>query len=364
MSRAALTLAALLLGAVPAAANDVAEPSPVAAATDFAAVNSMVVQAVALPAWAGFANRTAELVPRIEAACADPAMRPAAVAAWGEAMAAWQRAQMVQAGPAFEGDTISRLAFWPDKHGTAGRQVAQALQAEDAGLLDPAVLAGRSVGLQGLPAIERLLGETGPHAGYACKLAATAATVMAGRVAATASAWAGFADSVLAAAEPDRDDAGTFFGAYDPAALFLKGTGQALGLVAQQKLRGPLGADLAGARPKQAESWRSEQSLAWVALNLATAERMLCGRDGFADLAAAAGGDGPVAGAAVCAAMAAATADLRQIEGPLEGAITDPAQRPRVEALATNVEAVARLVTTKLAPSVGITLGVNALDGD
>ena len=81
------------------------------------------------------------------------AMRPA----YTEAVLAWRRLEAAGAGPAVAGDTPSTVYFWPDKHGTAARQLTAALHGRDPALTRSADLAAKSVGLQSLATLEVLL---------------------------------------------------------------------------------------------------------------------------------------------------------------------------------------------------------------
>jgi hypothetical protein len=58
------------------------------------------------------------------------------------------RCEAAGTGPAAPGETPSTVYFWPDKHGTAGRQLAAALRARDDSLTRASDLANKSVGLQ------------------------------------------------------------------------------------------------------------------------------------------------------------------------------------------------------------------------
>ncbi len=54
----------------------------------------------------------------------------------------------------------------------------------------------------------------------------------------------------------------------------------------------------------------------------------------------------------------------RAIPAPLADAVQDPAGRPAVEALATEVRELRARVVERLGPALGVTSGFNALDGD
>ena len=92
-------------------------------------------------------------------------------AAYADSVLAWRRLEAAGTGPAVAGDTPSTVYFWPDKHGTAGRQLAAALRDRDPALTEAAGLAAKSVGLQSLATLEVLLyGDRVPERGRRVRL--------------------------------------------------------------------------------------------------------------------------------------------------------------------------------------------------
>ena len=57
-------------------------------------------------------------------------------------------------------------------------------------------------------------------------------------------------------------------------------------------------------------------------------------------------------------------ATARSIDRPIERAASDPALRPPVTKLATQVQALKQIVRDRLAAALGLTVGFNAFDGD
>jgi len=146
------------------------------AALSYGEVNTTLVDAVVVPAYERYAATTSRLPASIEALCASPdkVRLDAAQQAWREAMLAWQHAQPIGFGPITDQGLAPQIEFWPDKHGTAGRQFSQALADRDPALLEPDRLAGQSVGLTSLVSLERLLfGDEvlEPGGDYACAYA-------------------------------------------------------------------------------------------------------------------------------------------------------------------------------------------------
>ncbi|MCJ8319190.1 MAG: imelysin family protein [Colwellia sp.] len=75
--------------------------------------------------------------------------------AWRELNLAWQQAQWVRIGPILDHNRNLRIQFWPDSKNIVTRDL-ETLLAEPA-VVDVAYIASRSVGGQGLPALELLL---------------------------------------------------------------------------------------------------------------------------------------------------------------------------------------------------------------
>ena len=110
-----------------------------AAAQSYDELNAALVDEVVVPAYERYAGAIARLPASIEALCASPdqAQLEAAQQVWREAMLAWQHAQPINFGPVADQGLAPQIEFWPDKHGTAGRQFTQAMAERDAALLDP-----------------------------------------------------------------------------------------------------------------------------------------------------------------------------------------------------------------------------------
>lgn len=116
------------------------------------------------PGYARLAEAMRDLAVRVDRLCADPSAQTLGRAQDGfeGAALAWARMEHVRFGPVVEENRYERIAFWPDPKGIGRRQVARAIRKRDSSLLDPASLSQKSVALQGLTALERLLyGKTG-----------------------------------------------------------------------------------------------------------------------------------------------------------------------------------------------------------
>ena len=181
-----LPLACLLL-LVPAAAQS--RLSDGDAATLQAALIE-TADAFILPAYRAQADAAAGLADAMETHCAGTGDLASTHAAFADTFLAWQRASLIGVGPILDAGGPARVQLWPDPKGFARRAVRAALKVEDPALLAPGGLAGRSVALTNLTALEELLHDVDlAPGGYACDLALAVARHQAGLAADLAAAW-------------------------------------------------------------------------------------------------------------------------------------------------------------------------------
>ncbi|MGE3709646.1 MAG: imelysin family protein [Hyphomicrobiaceae bacterium] len=95
---------------------------------------------------------------------------------------AWGRIEHIRFGPVTADNRLERILFWPDRRGIGARQVSRVLSRRDESVLDPAALAGKSVALQGLTALDAVLFQKDGKApddaadrAYRCRFAAAIA---------------------------------------------------------------------------------------------------------------------------------------------------------------------------------------------
>lgn len=343
---------------------------------DYRRLNEALITGHIVPRYDRLVETTAALRQEADKFCAAPAS-----AAFGglrqtleKAMDAWQGVQHVKFGPIELFMRNMRLAFWPDPRNTASRQLDEMLAAKDAAALTPQAFARGNVAGQGFPALERLLyGDKavealtggGPDAAFRCDVVRAIAANLAGMAADIRREWTEGDDAqAKVMAEAGRD--GNRYAAPKEATLDLfKSLHAAVELVADHKLTRPLGASAQAARPQLAEAWRSRRSLAAVRLNLHAAEAMYLGEggQGFSAFVRETAGDKALDDLLRRAfAQTRATAD--SIGKPLEDAVRDPVERPKLVQLAREAAALKTLLAQRLATALDIPLGFNALDGD
>ncbi|HHZ09437.1 MAG TPA: peptidase M75, Imelysin [Rhizobiales bacterium] len=351
--RLALSLAAWL--AMPAAHAAQAADRVVTAA----------IEGYVRPAYAEFEARSGELAGAVGQLCSAPS--PAALDGvrreFGRTVSAWSRIELLHLGPVTEANRLERVLFWPDRKGTGLKQVQAALANEDPTAVDPATLAGKSVAMQGLGALEFVL--FGPDAetlaataGYRCAYAAAIAKNVAGIAEAIEEEWqrpGGYADKWS-----NPGEANPFFHDETEARNELLGViVEGLEMVHDQRL-GFLGETAGEDKPKQALFWRSGLTVENIAGGLAGLSRLF-EASGIPDML-------PTGQAWIAESIrfefanAAHAAD--RADGPVDEALKDPARRNALSYLRIVTRSLSDLFGTKLAAELGLTAGFSSLDGD
>lgn len=352
-------LASLLASAPPAAAD---------AARD-AAIVARSVDGYIRPATARFAADAERLQDAVAAFCAEPAeaRRRPLDAAFRAAVDGWSGIQFLRFGPLGEAHRLERIAYWPDPKGIGLRQIRGVLSERDPSVTNPAALAGKSVALQGLTALEYLLyGDDGDAAGapgeagaFRCTYAIAAARSLAGLAQATAREWQatdGFAARLLS----PRPDDPLYRSPAEALGELHRALGTGLQVTQDLKLKPVLGDSMDSARPFAAPFRRSGLSVAVLAADLRSLAAFLNAAD-FGR--AVAPKHGWIAGSmafefdnAIRAAEAVAL--------PIDEAVYDETARGRLNYVYVVLGSLRNLTQQDLAAALDLKVGFNALDGD
>lgn len=329
---------------------------------DYATLARAAIDQVVLPAYVGHGRAMGGLGPAIERHCiGDSAEDTAAVrAAFDDAMDGWQRAWPFGIGPVMRGAGRARIAFWPGRPGSATRQMRKVLRTRDESLLDPAVLAGKSVAIKDLHALERLLFSV-PRDAYTCGLAGAIGRYQSNLADEILHEWTkedGFRQAALAAggdSDEYADDA-------EVARDVMRVLSESLDAVIAQKLAAPLGESVAKAKPKRAESWRSGRSMRNIVLNIESIRALVETPGGFAALVTTHGESGLADD--LRKGLADAASKARAVALPLSDAVSDPGERAKLLDLLGSLRALRALVTGPLSRATGLLVGFNSQDGD
>jgi predicted lipoprotein len=352
--------------------------APARAALDedaYRTLNRTLIVDYVLPAYAQLAESAAAFQGAIGSVCETPNQENLAdiQRLFGELADDWQRVAPFRFGPAQFLMRSQRFAFWPDPKDAVGAAVDDRIGALDFTTLIEEEIRDGSVAGQGLPALEQLLfGEEAEAAFLAgddaaqfrCAYAAAISDNLAWMAADLVHEWgdetAGFASELLAAgSDPD----GHYLSQREVTFELFKSFYGSVEIVAGHKLTRPLDESVETAKPRLAEAWRSNRSLANISVNLEGAMAMYELPGGIGDTLAASGND-PELDPLLRRAFPQTIATLASIEMPLQDAIVDPEERKKVEKLALETRALKALFEQRLAPALDIPVGFNAMDGD
>lgn len=353
-------LTSLLAAGAPAAADEAARDAEIVA---------HAVDGYIRPAVARFAADAHRLEQSVTTYCATPgaATRKPADAAFRAAVEGWSGVQFLRFGPLTEAHRLERVAYWPDPKGIGLRQIRTVLAERDPSVTDPATLAGKSVALQGLTALEYLLyGDDGDPAGapgeagaFRCAYAVAAARSLAGLTAAVAREWAGpdgFAGRLLA---PGGDDP-LYRTSSEALAELHRALGTGLQVTQDLKLKPVLGRTMDAARPFAAPFRRSGLSVTVLAADL-KGLRAYFVRSGFARSVA---DEYRWLGDSMAFELDNAVRAAEAVTMPVDEAVYDDAARGRLGYLLVVLGHLRDLTQQDLAAALGLKVGFNALDGD
>jgi uncharacterized protein len=339
------------------------------AETDHAAIARAALSDVIRPGYAALAEETATLSETVAALCEAPSVASldAARKAFAAAVAAWSKVEILRFGPIVEDRRYERLFFWPDPKGLGDRQIRDALAKRDETVTKPDALSGKSVALQGLPALEYLLYGDGAEAlaapsddgAFRCAFAHAAATNSAGIAKSVVEDWREGSTYEGSFLNPGPD-AHAYRAPKEVTLELFKSFTAGIELVRDQKLGKPLGASPEEARPKLAAFWRSGQSLANAAGNL-EGVRALFAKGGLAQVVA---GDSPGVEKSVLFDLGHAIEVLNGIGKPMAEVAVDADLRGKIEALRVSLKSAGKTAADAIARGAGLAFGFNAMDGD
>lgn len=319
------------------------------------------------PAYAKFHAATSTLDKAMTDLCSSPsqATLESAKKAFGETVETWSKAEIIRFGPVTEENRLERVLFWPDRKSTGLKQVQAALAAKDPTAIEPAKLAGKSVAMQGLGALEFVLFGTGAEAlsgtteAYRCGYGAAIAGNLEAIATDLETAWSapdGFAALWTAPGAGNplyRDDSEALGELLD---VFVNG----LELVRDVRLGGFLGKSATEDRPKQALFWRSGNTANSLAANMAGMNSLF----EASGLAGAMPADADWIAKSIRFEFDNALDAAAAAQGPIADVLADPARRGKLDYFGVVTSSLSELFGVRLSGELGLTAGFSSLDGD
>lgn len=340
---------------------------PASAAVKASEIIQRSIDGFVRPAYASLHDQARTLTVSMRELCASPSQGEldAARTAFDATVDAWSSAEIIAFGPIKEDNRLERMLFWPDRKSIGLKQVQAALADKDPTATDPARLAGKSVGMQGLGALEFVLyGDgadalTGKADPYRCAYGAAIAgniETMAGEV---SDAWNkpdGFS-ALWANPGPqnplyrDGNEAVT-----ELVGVFIN----ELEMVRDVRLKAFFGGKPDADKPKQAIYWRSRNTTKSLAANLSGMDALFQA----SKLGDALPSDARWMAESIHIQLVNGAATAKSITGPIDEALADPASRDKLDHFALITSSLSTLIGTRLTAEFGLTAGFSSLDGD
>jgi predicted lipoprotein len=347
----------------------VATPALALEDADYSAAVTATAKTVIIPAYQAFGQSAEAMQGALDSLCKQPsqATLDQARKQFAETAAVWAKIQYISFGPVAIHQRAFRIEYWPDKRNVVGRQLNDVLGKQDHAALEAERFATTTVGVQGLPALERLLfaddalaklGDAG--AAFRCGLFAAIGLNLETIAHDVVAGWTEGERSFLARIEQPSEDDEELPNGRDAAGRLLNDLLTATIAMRDMKLLAPLGESLEKAKPQGSEYWRSGQSVAILKANLDGWRALFDGLGGLL----AAQPDGKATADEMAAAVEQASSALAQVTLPLDKAVADPAQRTQVEAFAAQLIKMRDLLAGPVTTRLNLPIGFNALDGD
>lgn len=355
MGRLILCLAAFATGATPALASK---------ATDIVTAG---IDGFIRPGYSAFRDSAAQLSLAGTALCAAPSQQAldAARASFGAAVDAWSRIEIIRFGPVTEENRLERILFWPDRKSIGLKQVQAAIASEDVSAADPASLAGKSVAMQGLGALEFVLFGTGADdlrgatGAYRCRYGQAIATNLNTMASGIVAAWASPAGIAAQWANPGAEN--PLYRSDDEAMtelfnVFVHG----LEMIRDVRINGFLGQTSDDDKARQAIYWRSDGTMISIASGLEGLQRLL----EAADLSGLLDDETNWIPDSIGFELTNAEKALQDADGPLVEVLRNAEKRKKLEYARLVTSSLSELFGVRLAGALGLSAGFSSLDGD
>jgi predicted lipoprotein len=340
---------------------------PASAAVKASDIIQRAIDDFVRPAYTSLHEHAESLTKAMHKLCEAPSQEEldAARAEFSATVDAWSSAEIIGFGPIKENNRLERMLFWPDRKSIGLKQVQAALSEKDPTATDPAQLAGKSVAMQGLGALEFVLFGDGADAlagkddAYRCAYGAAVAgniETMAGEVSMAWNKPDGFA-ALWANPGPqnalyrDGNEAVT-----ELVGVFIN----ELEMVRDVRLKGFLGGKPEADKPKQAIYWRSQNTTTSLAGNLFGIDALFQA----SKLGDALPPDSRWMAESIHIQLVNGVATAKSVKGPIDKILADPALREKLDHFALITSSLSSLIGTRLTAEFGLTAGFSSLDGD
>ncbi len=322
-----------------------------------------------VPAYKDFVGEAHRMHGEMAKFCQDPsaASLEAARAAFIRLVTIWSRAEVIRFGPVLNFGRLERIVFWPDVRGIGARQYRRLMLSRDPDALNFETLRQKSVAVQSMTALERVLFNKASE-NLTSKTDSAAFTCAYGTAVAANVAYQGKRVSDEWSISPSYAEYMLNPGFHTPiyldsnsVAAALIGTFTfALEFLRDSKVYGPLGRVPGRAKPKRTQ-WRlSGLGLRSLVINV-RALKDLYTISGLGTILP--NGDRWIA-SSILANFELAAELLEDLDTSLPEAVGDPAYRDRLIYFGKLMRNLQRLMGEETPRALGVVLGFEWVDGD
>lgn len=328
-----------------------------------AAVNDLIV-----PGYETFRNTAAEFSASFDAFCADPGAPGLNTVNEGftRLVESWSRIEMIRFGPARRNNRFERVFFWPDRRSRGLRQVQKILSEQDVTATDPDRLKSKSVAVQGLLALDFVLGGTGREdllvsGHHRCAYGSAIAAAVAGVADGLLKDWQGEDGYAELMGSPSADNP-VYRSEAEVLQEILRALNESLQIVKDLKIERPLGKSADAPKPKRAPFWRTDLTTANIRGNLAAISAFMELLDVHGDLDPV---NSWLPGSLVFEiSLILNRLALADETGDWVSALEDPETYRELKAGLPGLQNIHRHLDETLPAALGLILGFNSLDGD
>ncbi|MDD7911000.1 imelysin family protein [Pseudovibrio exalbescens] len=366
----ALSAALTLGGGLAVWAQEAAVERPQTYATDYSRFAPALIEGYIRPETSALTEKLKRLEQATGALChsgqsaeSENAFRQAL----SGSIAQLARVDFLRFGPLAENNRAQRLAFLPDRRGVIARQLNKIMATEDPSVTTAESLAGKSVALQGLTALEHFGFATdgtlqlarGDHESFECAYAVALTRNLVGTAQELEAAWAdpeGFSKTLSAPAS----DHALVQTHKEAAELMFNSMVTGLVLIKDQILLPVIGPSVEKAKPYRAPFSRSHNGALYMASSLEGINQALIAA-GYMD---ALPEDGAWAADSLNFEFQNGARVIEELGGPIRVIGKDIEERKKLVYLTLVIDGLKDTLANNVAGYLALSGGFNALDGD
>ncbi|WP_237154785.1 imelysin family protein [Oryzibacter oryziterrae] len=354
----------------PGAAEDMVIQAKVLTEADYAKLAASVIDGQVRPSYEGFEMQSELLAANLGRFCAAPtdAGLTDVKRAFEGTLRGFFSLLPVKIGPLMEEHRLERLSFWPDPRGLGLKPVNQILAKSDPTALDPATLPQKSVGAQGLTALEfvlygdgaaTLLDKANPQGAFRCSYGKAISVNVHNMAAEMAAAWAPDGAATRLVATPSAQNP-QFQTHKEVVGKLLNTLTSGLESVVEDMITTPFGKTEDVKKPRLAPYWRSGMSLSVTEATLDASLRIL----EVASLETYIPKNETWIANSIQFELRNTSKTLNKITDSMPAAADNPQDRKVVEYVRVALHNLKKSIGRDLTASLGVEAGFNANDGD